>query len=215
MWRLAERGRTAGLIAVLVFALAMSLRQVDAQETTVYVSPAAYTVPNVGYTFSVNVSVQDVENLAGWAFRLYYPNGILSGSACAEGPFLKSGGVSTFFYIVNFTDKYNASDGLLNVFCSRTENVPGANGSGTLATVTFKSLTTTTSPETLHLADVQLSDPNGTPIALTARDGTVTVVPEFPSGPILPLLVVSTLAVILLRKRMKNHGESRVKFHSV
>jgi hypothetical protein len=213
MWKpLAERGRTTSLILILVMALAMmSVKRVDAQQATVYLSPATYTVSSVGSTYTVNISVRDVENLYAWALKLYYPNDILSGTNAAEGSFLKAGGVSTFFDVHNFTDNYNATHGLLNVLCSRTSDVPGVSGSGTLATITFK-CTSTDGPKTLHLADVNLIDPTPAAIPFTAEDGEVTVIPEFPAALILPLLIVSTLAAITLGKRIRNH---RAIFHIV
>lgn len=209
---LAKRNKNTGLIVLLVFVLAiMSLKQAYAQQTTVYVSPAAYTASNVGSTFSMNISVQDVKNLYGWEFKLYYPNSILNGTTVTEGPFLKAGG-QTYFLVSNFTDDYYTTQGRLSVLCLRVNpDAPGVDGNGVLATITFNS-TSRNGPEGLHLADVKLSDPNATRILCVTVDGEVTVVPEFPLTLILPLLMILPLAAIALRKRIIN---PRAMFHSV
>ena len=201
---------------MLVFFLAlvlvgMTLTQVGAEQATVRVVPASYTVPNVGLTFDVNITVESVENLYGYEFKLYYPNDILNGTSVTQGPFLKTGGVATFFSVFTFKDDYNATHGLVNVVCTRMGNVSGVNGNGTLATITFTS-TSRNSPELLHLDGVKLSDPNPSAIPFTAVDGEVTVIPEFPVALILPLLIGLTLVAITLRERTKNH---RAKFQSV
>jgi hypothetical protein len=197
----------------LAFVLAcVTATQTSAQQATVRVVPASQTVPNVGLTFSVNVTVEGVENLYGYEFKLYYPNALLNGTSVTEGPFLKTGGVPTVFSVAKFTDNYNATHGLSNVFCLRTgSDTPGVNGSGTLATITFKS-TSTNGPRILHLGDVQLSDPTPASIPFIAADGEVTVVPEFPIALTLPLLIVLTLLAIMLGKKTRNNGRL---FHSV
>lgn len=178
----------------------MIVGQARAQQATVSVVPASYTVPTVGSSFTVNVTVQNVEDLYGWALKLYYPNDVLNGTSVTEGPFLKTGGFSTIFVRVNFTDNYNATDGVVNVLCTRSGSVLGVNGTGTLTTITFTS-TSISGPQTLHLADVGLSDSNVTAIPFAAVDGEVTVVPEFPMILILPVLVASTMAAVVLRKK--------------
>lgn len=204
----------AGMLTFF-FTLAVAstvVMQAGAQQATVEVIPTSYTVLNVGLTFNVNVTIQSVENLYGYEFKLYYPNDILNGTDATQGSFLKTGGVLTFFTVASFADDYNASNGILNVLCTRVgSHVLGVNGSGTLVTVTFKS-TSTNGPKALHLDDVKLSDSNLTAIPFTAVDGGVTVIPEFPVALVLPLLIVSTLVAITLGKRIRNH---RGNFHSV
>jgi hypothetical protein len=150
----------------------------------------------------VNVTVENVEDLYGWALKLYYPNNVLNGTSATEGPFLKTGGIATAFLLDNFTDNYNGTYGILNVLCLRTGNVPGVSGSGTLVTVTFKS-TSTDGSEVLQLADVQLSNSSLGGIAAVTANGEVTVVPEFAAAAmILTLLIASTIVAITLRKKI-------------
>ena len=193
----------ASLLLVLAV-LTPTQANVQQTQTRVYVSPETYTVPNIGSTFSVNISIENITNLYAWEFKLYYPNSVLNGTTVAEGPFLKTGGVSTFFIWPEFTDNYNETQGRLLVACTRLGDVMGVDGNGVLATITFSS-TSNNGPESLHLAEVKLSDPNATKLPFVTVDGEVTVLPEFSTALILPLLIILTLATIILTKKMVNH----------
>ena len=184
--------------------ISMTVTWAGAQQATVQIVPASYTVPAVGLTFNVNITVENVENLYGYEFRMYYPNDVLNGTSVTQGPFLKAGGAQPWFYVANFTDNYNGTNGLVNVLCARLGDVSGVNGSGTLVTITFRSTTLSNGPRTLHLTNVSLSDPNPAVILFTATDGEVTVIPEFPSALIVPLLMISCVAALTLRKRRRN-----------
>ena len=89
-----------------------------------------------------------------------------------EGPFLKTAG-ETFFWEVNFTDNYNATHGFVYAFCVLTHVIPGANGNGTLATITFKAKTCGSS--VLDLTDTKLKNSEGDYILHETKDGSVTV----------------------------------------
>jgi hypothetical protein len=184
--------------------MCMMVNRAGAQQATVSVVPASSTVPSVGSTLSVNVTVESVENLYGLQFTLYYPNNLLNGTKATKGPFLDTGGAISTLLVSNFTDSYNATYGLLRVLCLRTGDVPGVNGSGTLATINFKSISTG-GPAVLHLDEVALSDPNMTAISSTTVDGEVTVIPEYSALLILPLLIASSSVALVFRKRIFNN----------
>jgi len=189
------------LASLLIFVLAnMIITQVGAQQTKVLVFPESHIVPNIGLDFTVNITVQDVTDLYGWEFKLYYPNDILNGTSVAEGPFLKSGGVPTFFLLHEFTDAYNQTRGRVVALCLRVDpDAPGVNGSGVLATIKFSSKSID-GPKVLRLDDVKLSDSYVNAIPCTTVDGEVAVIPEFPAASILPLLVVLTSAAAAFKK---------------
>lgn len=197
--------KTTLTILTLIVIMSLTLPSAKAQAPTIEVTPASYTVPDVGLSFNVNVTISDVQDLYGCAFTLYYPNDILNGTSATEGPFLKSGGFQTFFYRASFSDNYNATNGRLQVVCTRIGNVTGASGTGTLATITFKSTGASANmSRPLNIADVNLSDSNGTAILdVVIVDGEVTVLPEFPTALILPLFMVLSLIVIALARKAK------------
>jgi hypothetical protein len=138
-----------------------------------YVEPSSTTV-NFGENFPINVSVTNVNDLYLWGFKIFYLKNILIGLTATEGPFLKSGGNSTAFFIVDFINDYNETHGLIRLTCTLLGNVSGVNGSGTLATITFNALgvgnTSLSLPYTV-LADSQIN-----PITYTTEDGNVDVV---------------------------------------
>lgn len=182
-----------------LFLTGMTVMPVGAQQATVSVFPASYTVPDIGLTFTVNITVQNVHDLYGWELKLYYPNDILNGTSVTEGPFLKTEGIFTFFQTPEFKDSYNETHGRLTALCLRIGEVPGVDGNGVLATITFNS-TSTNGPEALHLDNVELSDSDADKIPCTTVDGEITVIPEFPAALILPLLTVLTSVAIALKK---------------
>lgn len=97
---------------------------------TVSVSPSSVTA-SVGQNFKIDINISNVFDLYGWEFRLNWTATLIDAVNVAEGPFLKTGG-STFF-----TYNANATAGRMVVDCTLLGNVPGVNGGGTLATITF------------------------------------------------------------------------------
>jgi hypothetical protein len=157
-----------GILAFLMLLLVLTVPiHVLGEQTVVSVYPSASYV-EVGSTFNVNVTVSNVHDLVGWEFKLYYLSAKLNGTGVAEGPFLKRGG-NTFFYVVNFTDNYNATHGLVWLTCALLGAVPGVNGNGTLAIITFKAKEHGSS--SLILQDTLLSDSKTNPIAYTVVHG--------------------------------------------
>jgi hypothetical protein len=137
-----------------------------------YVNPETYHVVSVGQTFTINITVAEVADLWGWVFQLFYSSQSLNGTVLEEGPFLKTAG-ETFFWEVNFTDNYDATHGFVYAFCHLTHVMPGANGNGTIAIITFKSMAPGTS--VLHLTETKLKNSGGDYISHETRDGSVTI----------------------------------------
>ena len=199
------------LIILLAFLfLPKNVPATNAQLPSVYIYPSPYTVPDVNVTFSLNITIQDVQELYGWDLELYYPNNILSGINFTEGEFLRRGNASTFFYIWQFTDNYNETHGCLIALCSRiSPELPSVNGSGVLATITFKSISQD-DLETLEL-NVDLSGPlvddHPKHILCNVFNGQVTVVPEFELAFWMPMLIVSTAIAVAFKKFSKRKRE--------
>jgi hypothetical protein len=180
-----------------------------AQQAEVSISPQTQTIPQEGLSFTINITIQNVNDLYGWELKLYYPNNILNGTEVTEGPMLKTDGALTFFLNHLFTDAYNQTHGIINLLCLRVEaEAPGVNGNGVLATITFK--TTSTGNAILHLEDVKLSDSNANPIPYTINDATVTVIPEFTSTTIQLIILLTTAAALLGKtlQKQKRHAKS-------
>jgi hypothetical protein len=103
------------------------------ETTTVFVDPKENSV-KLGQTFPINISITDVSGLLGFDFCLSYDTTVLTLVDVQEGPFLKSVG-NTF--TINLT-----TTGLIwlavTLYYPKEQPV-SANGSGVLATATFKS----------------------------------------------------------------------------
>ncbi len=155
---------------VCIFLLSISAAVVSASpQTTVYVDPEISEV-KVGETFTVDIKIDDVSGLQGLDFRLTYDTCILDGLKVVEGPFMASGG-PTFVIKMEVEDEVTPSLGRVWV-AMVIYGEAWADGSGTLATVTFNA---TASGETvLNLSsDVCTCGPEWIPH--TDLDGYVTV----------------------------------------
>jgi hypothetical protein len=131
--------------------------------TSVY--PASITTSQgENFTISVTVSsVTDPYGLYGWEFRMSWNSTLADEVNVTEGPFLKSGG-STFF-----TYKVNATAGNMIADCTLSGNIPGVQGTGTLANVTFHAGNVGESPLDLH--NVTLIDSNEQTIPISQTTG--------------------------------------------
>ena len=118
----------------------------EAGTTTVSVFPSSVTT-NVGQNFSINVNITGVSDLYGWEVKLNWTTTILEVVNATEGPFLESDGNSTFFYY-----DLNTTAGQIAVECTRVGSVPGATGSGVLATIKFNAQSSGQSPLDLYYA---------------------------------------------------------------
>jgi hypothetical protein len=123
----------------------------------------------------------------------------MNGTQVIEGSFLKSGG-RTFFWVMNFTDHYDSTHGIVWIVCSLLGNVSGISGNGTLATIKFRSVSVSDFVP-LHLVDVNLYDPSLSPIPHENFDGTVSVIPEFTSMFVFLTLIIASVFVVLVGKR--------------
>jgi hypothetical protein len=118
---------TAFLSTIVIKGLAYS-------STVVNVFPHQNCV-KVGQTFSITINVENVSGLQGFDFSLKYPSTILNVSKVEEGPFLASFG-PTFVAKLEVLDDYES--GLGRVWMAAVICGDGfADGSGTLATITF------------------------------------------------------------------------------
>jgi hypothetical protein len=135
-------------------------------------SPSVSTVAS-DEIFSVNITIADVANLTAWQLKLYYKNTVLNCTSFAFGPFLRSGGRTTNSSMIN--NAYNSTHGLVAAYSSIV-GVGAANGSGTLAIVTFRAMYGVSTP--LHLSEVVLTDEKFPPqlIPYTAVDGMVYLI---------------------------------------
>jgi len=166
---------SAIIMALLTLSLLSTLPWVASSDTTrLYVDPSKSNVL-IGENFMVNVTVENVTSLYGWEFKLHYNSTMLNGTSTSEGGFLRGHG-ETFFSVMNFSDAYNATHGILWATSSLLGNVSGVNGSGTLANVFFKCNQPGNS--TLSFGYSKLGDPEGIEIQHVTVNGSVETWPR-------------------------------------
>lgn len=146
--------------------------------TTVYVDPEESTV-KLYQTFKIDVNVADVSGLQGFDFCLSYDTTILDGLEVEEGSFMASFGFTIVAY-KEIDDDYKPTIGRI-WFAVALLGDAFADGSGTLATITFNATALGESELDLHSIlpykpdEVKLCTCSPEPIANTAVDGYVVV----------------------------------------
>ena len=94
--------------------------------TSMYLDPAVST----GSTYvNVNISIANVDDLYSWEITLYFDNSILKINSVTEGPFLKSGGATSFISKICSNRIY--------IVVTLLGAAAGVYGSGVLAIVNF------------------------------------------------------------------------------
>jgi hypothetical protein len=130
----------------------------------------AETVESVskGESFVVSVNVEDVTDLAGFQLSLSFDSNALEAMEVNEGTFLSKDGET--FWLEPVIDN-NA--GTITGIVSARASQGGANGSGTLATITFKALDI--GETRVNLTEVILSDSGNQSIPIAPRDAIIDV----------------------------------------
>jgi len=140
----------------------------------IYIDPAEVSNLTIGEMFTINVSVADVTNLAGWAINLYYNPKVVNASSYEEGPFLKDVRSTMGIWEFDWDDNYNATHGHIELACFMFGVGAGASGTGVLVHLTFKVKGFGYSPLVLdetELEDATPHDPQSIPH--TTEDGVV------------------------------------------
>jgi len=172
-----KRAKTLLSITFLLFSslILLPASSKASSTPTIYVDPPL-TITQINETaVDINISINQASNVSAWEFILYYKNTILNAITAKEGPFLKSGGTSTWFWIVDLSNDYNATHGRAWLTCTQLGTVTqGVDGSGTLATITFKP--NGGGNTTLNLTGLVLADPDGNPIwPINSNNGAIQV----------------------------------------
>jgi hypothetical protein len=139
-------------------------------ETVVAVDPAESNV-TLGQTFSVNVNITDVTGLLGYDFELSYNTTVLTLVGIQEGPFLKSVGPT---FLINLTTE--GVIWLADALYSPSGIISSVNGSGVLATATFKAVAAGES--SLDLYSENPYEPNEVKLASDPPKVSVAAIPN-------------------------------------
>ncbi|MEM2738735.1 MAG: CARDB domain-containing protein [Candidatus Bathyarchaeia archaeon] len=100
-----------------------------------YVNPPRFVDPakTPCNEFNLNISIMSATSLYKWQLSVLFLKDIVSVGSVVEGPFLKSGGSTSFHYTVS---SFNETHNLLSISCEITEGVE-VSGGGDLVIITF------------------------------------------------------------------------------
>jgi len=161
----------ACIITLQLILVASAVQNVRADEPTptLTIEPAEYTAKLIGETFDVNVTLADMREdlrLVMPQFRVQYDNTVLEVVDVEEGPFLKQFGNAaeppyTFFINITDDDPEYGPNVLVGILLWPDESGTWSNfpdGSGTLATITFRAIKQTAAPESSISSMLILND---------------------------------------------------------
>ena len=130
------------------------------------IKPVVDTLPRVNAAFTVDIRVENVENLFGVSFVLHYTHNTdyINALSVVKGDFLGND-------IIFLDPVINDSQGTVSVGITRKRPADGVDGSGVVATVIFKSKPAT--PDGTYvdftITDIVVNNPSGAAIPLTSQ----------------------------------------------
>jgi hypothetical protein len=170
-----EKKHSAALTCLLIlFVTAVLSHEVNAQ-TSVFINPPTQNVSLYSSSIAtVNTSISNVNYLYGYQHDILYSQGVLNinQSGITEGPFLKTGGVQTYFISGNLS----IPGAIKNIACTRIGST-NVSGSGNLTRLVFSINLTIMPPVTtqINIVNSKLSDINSQSISHTIANGTINI----------------------------------------
>lgn len=195
------------LIHIVGFAM---VQRVNAQTTVVSILPSSVTIEDVGQTVTVDLNITDVTNLYGYEIKIWYLNDIVNATKVErpQGHFLEPQLDPNNYYVPKWTIKndYNTTHGMIWIAYTLLSPEQGRSGSGILAKITFIGLNVGQTPVILNnqpgsQGPVKLANDQAQPIPHTVQDGSITVIPEFPSALLVIVFLVISAAYMVKLKR--------------
>ena len=149
---------------------------------------------HVGDTFTLDLSAENVSDLAGWQFDIAFDPAGLEAIEVNEGDFLKREGATTFFQKGVINNRSGKITGLSSARLSEA----GVTGIGTLVSVTF---TAKAGGQTqLRLENFQLAAITGAPIAAGPHEVGITIEGQLAIGDVNRDGQVSILDLVLVAR---------------
>lgn len=151
-------------------------------------------IVKTGETFTVTINVGNVTNLAGYQMEVTFNPTVLEAVSVTKGNFISSDGKATFCLDPIIS---NTAGLISQIACVRTVT-DGVSGSGTLATITFKAITTGLS--TIKIQNAKLSNPNAQVLSVNISDSSVNVL-KYPAWDVNQDGVVDILDLVIVGYR--------------
>jgi len=180
-----------------------------APETILKVDPDTISA-NVSETFTINITVIDVQNLYSVEVTLYWNSSLLK----LENVDIRLGQADGVLYDPIYIVENSTREGKYTLAALSYASAPSFNGTGNIVRITFNAINPGDSK--FDLAETQLYDyppPDrepriSMPIEHITIDGFFNITPEIPSTTILViLLILTTLAVVLSKKISKKTSQ--------
>lgn len=118
------------------------------------------------HNFTANITILRAAELNDWQLSVYYKNDILNVTQASEGPFLQSGGSTTFNAMIQ--NDFNTTHGRVLANCTLPSG-SGVTGNGTLVSLVFHVIGLGNT--TITLNEVALYDSTGEAIPYSKYDG--------------------------------------------
>ena len=119
---------------------------------------------SVGDTFTLDLIIEDVIDLAGWQLDIEFNSAVLSAVSVSEGDLLSKGGGQTLFLEGNIDDP----DGKINAASAAFLGIHDISGTGVLLSVTFESKAAGEGRIKLHNVKLASVDRNDIPYEIAA-----------------------------------------------
>ena len=149
-----------------------------------------------GDIFTLDISAENVHDLAGWQFDIAFDPAVLEAIEVSEGDFLKPEGRTTFFK----KGRIDNATGEIAKLSSAKLSEGGVSGTGTLLSVTF---TAKTAGQTqLRLENFQLAAINGVSISAGPLEVGITIETDHATGDVNRDGQVSILDIVLVAQRL-------------
>ena len=175
------------------------------------VEPAMALILEIGQTVTVNITITNITDCAGYMFKLDYNSSILEVVPKSTFPYhnvtldtdpanpLTPSQMAPF--PAGRLDTDRSVLGSIKFSTVWLVGVPTYNGSGVAAQITFNGTMVGISTLIFDQTSTRATDYWGDDILFaTFNDGEIEVIPEFPVAIIMPLLLTATLAVAFLAK---------------
>jgi len=151
---------------------------------------------HLGDTFTVQLGVENVVDLAGWQFDIGFDPVVLEVLEVKEGDFLKQEGATTFFQ----KGVINNRSGRITGFSSARLSEGGVSGVGDLLSVSFKAKAKGRTQLTLR--SFQLADVTGAPISAGPHEVEIVIAKHLTIGDVNRDGQVSILDMVLVAQRL-------------
>ena len=151
---------------------------------------------HVGDTFTLDISAENISDLAGWQFDIAFDPAVLKAVEVTEGDFLKTKGGSTFFQ----KGTIDNATGKIAKLSSALLSGGGVTGTGTLLSIQFSAKAD--SETQLTLQNVQFGTSTGGLISAGPHEVTLVVEEQLATGDVNRDGQVSILDMILIAQQL-------------